>query len=70
MTDFDIGYYQTFDPRNAPQNGPPPIAGPVGAGFNTIVRMEVKTGKYTTLSSRPNRHRAGARSHSVQEARP
>lgn len=53
MKDFDIGYYQTFDPRNAPQNGPPPIAGPVGAGFNTIVRMEVKTGKYTTLSLGP-----------------
>jgi carotenoid cleavage dioxygenase-like enzyme len=53
MTDFDIGYYQTFDPRNAPQNGPPPIAGPVGPGFNTIVRMEVKTGKYTTLSLGP-----------------
>lgn len=54
MSDFDIGYYQTFDPRNAPQNGPPPIAGPVGAGFNTIVRMEVKTGKYTTLSLGPS----------------
>jgi carotenoid cleavage dioxygenase len=53
MSDFEIGYYQTFDPRNAPQNGPPPIAGPVGAGFNTIVRMEVKTGKYTTLSLGP-----------------
>jgi carotenoid cleavage dioxygenase-like enzyme len=53
MTDFDIGYYQTFDPNNAPKNGPPPIAGPVGAGFNTIVRMEVKTGKYTTLGLGP-----------------
>jgi carotenoid cleavage dioxygenase-like enzyme len=50
MRDFDIGYYQTFDPRN----GPPLIAGPVGAGFNTIVRMEVKTGKYTTLSLGPS----------------
>lgn len=46
MTDFDIGYYQTYDP----QNGPPLIAGPVGAGFNTILRMEVKTGKYKALS--------------------
>jgi carotenoid cleavage dioxygenase-like enzyme len=53
MSDFDIGYYQTFDPSNAPKNGPPPIAGPVGAGFNTIVRMQVKTGKYTTLSLGP-----------------
>jgi carotenoid cleavage dioxygenase-like enzyme len=53
MNDFDIGYYQTFDPNNAPKNGPPPIAGPVGPGFNSIVRMEVKTGKYTTLSLGP-----------------
>lgn len=50
MKDFEIGYYQTFDPGN----GPPLIAGPVGAGFNTIVRMEVKTGKHTTLSLGPN----------------
>jgi carotenoid cleavage dioxygenase len=49
MVDFDIGYYQTYDPRN----GPPLIAGPVGAGFNTIVRMEVKTGKYKTLCLGP-----------------
>ncbi|HUA22007.1 MAG TPA: carotenoid oxygenase family protein [Bryobacteraceae bacterium] len=53
MRDFEIGYYQTFDPRNAPQDGPPPIAGPVGAGFNTILRMEVKTGKHTKLSLGP-----------------
>jgi carotenoid cleavage dioxygenase len=50
MRDFDIGYYQTYDPAN----GPPLIAGPVGAGFNTIIRMEVKTGKHTTLSLGPN----------------
>jgi carotenoid cleavage dioxygenase len=49
MVDFNIGYYQTYDPRN----GPPLIAGPVGAGFNTIVRMEVKTGKYKTLCLGP-----------------
>jgi carotenoid cleavage dioxygenase len=45
MKDYDIGYYQTFDPRN----GPPQLVGPVGAGFNTICRMEVKTGKARTV---------------------
>jgi carotenoid cleavage dioxygenase len=50
MRDFEIGYYQTYDPAN----GPPLIAGPVGAGFNTIVRMEVKTGQHTTLALGPN----------------
>jgi carotenoid cleavage dioxygenase-like enzyme len=44
MKDYEIGYYQLFDP----QNGDPLIAGPVGPGFNTICRLEVKTGKYTT----------------------
>jgi len=43
--DYDIGYYQAFDPTIAP----PLIAGPVGAGFNTILRMEVKSGKLTRL---------------------
>ena len=43
MRDYDIGYYQRFDPAN----GPPLIAGPVGAGFNTISRLEIKTGKMT-----------------------
>ena len=65
MTDFDIGYYQTFDPNNAPKNGPPLIAGPVGAGFNTILRMEVKTGRYTTLDSAPR-----SRSRSTSTSRP
>jgi carotenoid cleavage dioxygenase len=41
MKDYEIGYYQTFDPTL----GPPLIAGPVGAGFNTILRLEVRTGK-------------------------
>jgi carotenoid cleavage dioxygenase-like enzyme len=43
--DYDIGYYQTFDPEVAP----PLIAGPVGPGFNTIVRMEVKSGRIKRL---------------------
>jgi carotenoid cleavage dioxygenase len=44
MRDYEIGYYQIFDP----ENGDPLIAGPVGPGFNTICRLQVKTGKYTT----------------------
>ena len=49
MTDYEIGYYQTYDPRN----GPPLIAGPVGAGFNTILRLNVKTGEMRSLSLGP-----------------
>ena len=45
LVDYEIGYYQTFDPSVAP----PLIAGPVGAGFNTILRLEVKSGKLTRL---------------------
>jgi len=41
MKDYQVGYYQTFDPTL----GPPLIAGPVGAGFNTILRLEVRSGK-------------------------
>lgn len=41
MVDYDIAYYERFDINS----GPPLIAGPVGAGFNTISRLEVKTGK-------------------------
>ena len=42
---YDVGYYQTFDPTVAP----PHIAGPVGAGFNTILRLEINTGKLKRL---------------------
>jgi carotenoid cleavage dioxygenase-like enzyme len=49
MVDYDIGYYQTFDPTVAP----PLIAGPVGAGFNTLLRLEVKSGKLTRLPLPP-----------------
>lgn len=41
MRDYEVGYYQTFDPAA----GPPLIAGPVGAGFNTILRLELRTGR-------------------------
>ena len=49
MRDYEIAYYQTYDPRN----GPPNIAGPVGAGFNTVIRLNVKTGQMKTLSLGP-----------------
>jgi carotenoid cleavage dioxygenase len=45
MRDYEIGYYESFDPTNAP----PLIAGPVGAGFNTIQRLNVKTGELRRL---------------------
>jgi carotenoid cleavage dioxygenase-like enzyme len=41
MKDYSVGYYERFDP----ELGPPLIAGPVGAGFNTLSRLEVKSGK-------------------------
>lgn len=46
MLDYDVGYYQRFDP----QVGPPLIAGPVGAGFNTVTRIEVKSGRLRNLA--------------------
>jgi carotenoid cleavage dioxygenase len=49
MVDYDIGYYQTYDP----EAGPPLIAGPVGAGFNTLLRLEVKSGRVTKLPMPP-----------------
>ena len=45
LVDYDVGYYETFDPTVAP----PLIAGPVGAGFNTILRIEPKSGKVRRL---------------------
>jgi carotenoid cleavage dioxygenase len=41
MVDYEVGYYQMFDPTL----GPPLIAGPVGPGFNTIARLEVRSGR-------------------------
>jgi len=49
MVDYDIGYYETYDPTA----GPPLIAGPVGAGFNTLLRLEVKSGRTTKLAMPP-----------------
>jgi carotenoid cleavage dioxygenase-like enzyme len=45
LVDYDVGYYQTFDP----EVGPPLIAGPVGAGFNTILRLELGSGRLSRL---------------------
>jgi carotenoid cleavage dioxygenase len=45
MSDYAVGYYQRFDP----EVGPPLVAGPVGAGFNTITRLELRTGKLKHL---------------------
>jgi carotenoid cleavage dioxygenase-like enzyme len=45
MKDYEIGYYQTYDPTA----GPPLLVGPVGAGFNTILRLHVKTGELNRL---------------------
>jgi carotenoid cleavage dioxygenase len=49
MVDYDVGYYQTYDP----EAGPPLICGPVGAGFNTMMRIEVKSGRLTKLAVPP-----------------
>lgn len=46
MKDYSVGYYQRFDPTIAP----PLVAGPVGAGFNAISRLEMKTGNLKTLA--------------------
>ncbi len=49
LVDFEVGYYQLFDPKA----GPPLMVGPVGAGFNTIARVELKTGKLRTYVPGP-----------------
>jgi carotenoid cleavage dioxygenase len=41
MRNCAIGYYERYDPAN----GPPLIAGPVGAGFNTVTRIELGAGR-------------------------
>jgi carotenoid cleavage dioxygenase-like enzyme len=46
MRDYEIGYYETY----RPEAGPPLIVGPVGPGFNTVCRIEVKTGRTKSLS--------------------
>jgi carotenoid cleavage dioxygenase-like enzyme len=45
MLDYSVGYYERFDP----QSGPPLIAGPVGVGFNTVSRLEIKSGRVQSM---------------------
>ncbi|MEC3951401.1 carotenoid oxygenase family protein [Sphingobium sp. HWE2-09] len=49
MKDYEISYYQGFDPGN----GPPLAAGPVGVGFNTLYRLNVKTGERRAYNAGP-----------------
>ncbi|MBA1204826.1 carotenoid oxygenase family protein [Pseudomonas capeferrum] len=50
MVDYRIGYYQGFNP----QNGPPLVSGPVGAGFNTVMRLDLDGGAIKSLALGPN----------------
>ena len=49
MKDYEVGYYQNY----IPDFGPPLQAGPVGVGFNTVTRIELKTGKTRHFSLGP-----------------
>lgn len=51
MVDYDITYYAQLDVRF----GPPILSGPVGGGFNTLTRLEVKSGKTQSLFAGPHR---------------
>jgi len=45
MSDYSVGYYERIDF----ESGPPLIAGPVGPGFNTLTRIDMKSGKNQSL---------------------
>jgi carotenoid cleavage dioxygenase-like enzyme len=47
---YEIGYYAVFDPRG----GPPNIHSVVGAGFNTLLRINVQTGEHQALGLGPD----------------
>lgn len=49
MRDYEIGYYASVDASK----GPPLMSGPVGAGFNVLNRLEVRSGKLTSLMMDP-----------------
>jgi carotenoid cleavage dioxygenase len=49
MRDYGVGYYETFDP----EVGPPLVAGPVGAGFNSVRRVDVRSGEISAWNSGP-----------------
>jgi carotenoid cleavage dioxygenase-like enzyme len=46
MRAYEIGYYAQFDPQVAP----PLLSGPVGAGFNKLVRLQTDSGRMTSLA--------------------
>lgn len=50
MRDYEILYYEHFDPGC----GPPLVTGAVGPGFNALTRLEVKTGRMSTLLMEPH----------------
>ena len=49
MRAYDIAYYCRYEPSA----GPPILSGPVGAGFNAISRLEINTGRLTTVAPGP-----------------
>ena len=49
MREYDIAYYERFDPTI----GPPILSGPVHVGFNAITRLEVGSGRMTSLNMNP-----------------
>jgi carotenoid cleavage dioxygenase len=49
MKDYEIGYYLNY----VPDNGPPIMAGPVMVAFNTLSRINVKTGELRSFSAGP-----------------
>lgn len=49
MKDYDIGYMISY----VPDNGPPCMIGIAHMGFNTLSRVEIKTGKVTQFSFGP-----------------
>jgi carotenoid cleavage dioxygenase len=48
--DYEIGYYAVYDPRV----GPPNIHSVVGAGFNTLLRINVRSGQHQPLGLGPD----------------
>jgi carotenoid cleavage dioxygenase-like enzyme len=49
MRDYDILYYALY----SPDVGPPIMTGAVGAGFNALSRVQVKSGRMSTLPMAP-----------------
>jgi carotenoid cleavage dioxygenase-like enzyme len=46
---YDVAYYGTYNP----EFGPPILSGPVGAGFNALIRLEVESGRVKGLPMQP-----------------